>query len=90
MMLEVISHYQNYPNPFNPVSHLEFGISDLGFVSLKVYDAVGKEIATLVNEIKPAGRYEVVFDGSNLSSGIYFYKIEAGSFSAVKRMTLIK
>ncbi len=81
---------QNYPNPFNPSTHLEFGISNLGFVSLKVYDMLGKEVAVLVNEIKPAGRYEVVFDGSNLGSGIYFYKIEAGSFSAVKRMILIK
>jgi len=81
---------QNYPNPFNPVTNLEFGISNLEFVSLKVYDAMGKEVATLVNEIKPAGRYEIKFDGSNLSSGVYFYKIEAGSFSAVKRMILLK
>jgi len=81
---------QNYPNPFNPVTNLGFGISELGFVSLKVYNSLGKEVATLVNEIKPAGRYEVVFDGSNLSSGVYFYKIEAGSFSIVKRMILMK
>ena len=81
---------QNYPNPFNPVTNLGFGISDLGFVSLKVYDAMGKEVATLVNEIKPAGRYQVTFDGSNLGSGVYFYKITARNFSAVKRMILIK
>ncbi|MBK8553219.1 MAG: T9SS type A sorting domain-containing protein [Ignavibacteria bacterium] len=81
---------QNYPNPFNPSTNLEFGISNLEFVSLKVYDAMGKEVATLVNEIKPAGRYEVTFDGSNLGSGVYFYKIKAGSFTAVKRMILIK
>ena len=81
---------QNYPNPFNPVTNLEFGISELGFVSLKVYNSLGKEVAVLVNELKPAGRYEVVFNGSNLSSGVYYYKIESGSFSAVKRMTLIK
>jgi len=81
---------QNYPNPFNPSTNLEFRISNLEFVSLKVYDIAGKEVATLVNEIKPAGRYQVKFDGSNLGTGVYFYKIEAGSFSAVKRMILIK
>ena len=81
---------QNYPNPFNPVTNLEFGISDLEFVSLKVYDITGKEVMTLVNETKPAGRYLVKFDGSNLGSGVYFYKISAGSFTAVKRMLLIK
>ena len=81
---------QNYPNPFNPVTHLEFGILELGFVSLKVYDIMGTEIIALVNEIKPAGTYEVEFDGSNLSSGIYFYKLEAGSFAQTKRMLLVK
>ena len=89
-MLEVISHYQNYPNPFNPVSHLEFGISDLGFVSLKVYDVLGREIKTLVNEIKPAGTYKIEFDGSNFASGVYFYRLEAGGFVQTKRMVLIK
>ena len=81
---------QNYPNPFNPSTNVKFGISDLGFVSLKVYDITGKEVATLINENLSPGRYEVKFDGSNFSSGVYFYKITAGSFSAVKRMFLIK
>jgi len=81
---------QNYPNPFNPTTNLEFGISELGFVSLKVYDLLGKEVRTLVNEIKPPGIYNVEFDGSNLASGIYFYKIEAGSFIQTKRMLLLK
>ncbi len=81
---------QNYPNPFNPTTNLEFSISELGFVTLKIYDMTGKEIRTLVNEVKPAGRYSVVFDGSNLSSGIYYYKIESGTFSQVKRMMLVK
>ncbi len=81
---------QNYPNPFNPITNLEFGISNLGFVTLKVYDVLGNEVKTLVNENKPAGRYTVTFDGSNLSSGIYFYKLEAGNFSEVKKMTLLK
>jgi len=81
---------QNYPNPFNPVTLLEFGISDLEFVSLKVYDVLGNEITTLVNEIKSPGVYNVEFDGSNLSSGIYFYKLTAGEFSVVKKMSLLK
>jgi hypothetical protein len=81
---------QNYPNPFNPTTNLGFGISKLEFVSLKVYDISGKEVMTLVNEMKSPGRYQVAFDGSNLASGVYFYKITAGSFSAVKRMLLIK
>ena len=82
--------HQNYPNPFNPVTKLEFEISDLGFVSLKVYDILGIEVKTLVNEIKPAGRYGVVFDGSNLSSGVYYYRLEIGGFTDVKRMILLK
>jgi len=71
---------QNYPNPFNPTTHMEFacpparqGISNLGFVSLKVYDLLGKEVATLVNENKLPGIYTIEFDGTNLSSGMYFY-----------------
>jgi hypothetical protein len=62
----------------------------LGFVSLKVYDVLGKEVMTLINEIKPAGIYKIQFDGSSLSSGMYFYKIEAGNFTQTKRMLLIK
>ncbi len=87
---ESYSLSQNYPNPFNPTTNLEFGISKLGFVSLKVYDVLGKEVMTLVNEIKPAGRYKIDFNGSNLSSGMYFYKLEAGNFTETKRMLLIK
>ena len=75
---------QNYPNPFNPVTNLEFGISDLGFVTLKVYDALGKVVKTLVNEYKPAGNYSLEFDGSDLPSGIYFYKLEAGDLRKQK------
>ena len=103
---------QNYPNPFNPTTNLEFtcpparqGISpaslqggELGFVSLKVYDVLGNEVKTLVNENKPAGSYEVEFDGSNLPSGIYFYRLVVSSsnslstegFSDTKRMILVK
>lgn len=82
--------YQNYPNPFNPSTNLEFEIPNLGFVSLKVYNSLGIEVAVLVNESKPAGRYTAVFDGSNLSSGIYFYKLEAGDITETKSMILLK
>jgi len=81
---------QNYPNPFNPSTHLEFGISDMGFVSLKVYDLLGKEVKTLVNEVKPVGIYSIEFDGSDLPSGIYYYKIETGNFTQVRKMILVK
>ena len=81
---------QNYPNPFNPTTHLKFGIGDLGFVSLKVYDLLGKEVATLVNEKLSPGSYSVEFDGSNLSSGMYFYKLTSNGFSEVKKMTFLK
>lgn len=82
--------YQNYPNPFNPVTHLEFGISNLEFVTLKIYDVLGNEIKTLVNEIKSPGVYNVEFDGNNLPSGIYLYKMTAGDFSEVRKMILMK
>jgi len=81
---------QNYPNPFNPVTKVEFGISKLGFVSLKVYDVLGNEVKTLVNENKPAGIYEAEFDGSNLSSGVYFYRLSADEFVETKSMLLVK
>ncbi|MBK7160478.1 MAG: T9SS type A sorting domain-containing protein [Ignavibacteria bacterium] len=90
---EIPSHFnlfQNYPNPFNPVTNLEFGIAKLGFVSLKVFDVLGKEVVTLVNEKLSPGVYESKFDGSSLSSGIYFYKLEAGDFIETKRMILIR
>jgi len=83
--------YQNYPNPFNPATNLEFGIPDLGFVSLKVYDVLGHEVKTLVNENKPAGRYEVTFNGTGLPSGVYFYSLLInGNVMDTKRMGLLK
>jgi len=82
--------YQNYPNPFNPSTSLQYAIGKTQFVSLKVYDVLGNEIATLVNEEKPAGEYEVEFNASGLTSGIYFYKLQAGSFIESKKMILMK
>lgn len=87
---ESFSLEQNYPNPFNPTTNIGFRIAEFGFTILKVYDVLGKEIATLVNEEKPAGSYEVEFDASGLSSGIYFYKLQAGSFLETKKMLLLK
>ena len=86
---------QNYPNPFNPVTVIKYEIpgqarNDNINVQLKVYDILGKEVATLINEEKPAGNYEVTFDASALSSGIYFYRLQAGSFIEVKKMILLK
>jgi len=86
---------QNYPNPFNPTTNIEFQTSDFGFVSLKVYDILSNEIATLVNEEKPAGEYIVEFsaiggDAFNLTSGIYFYQLKAGNFIQTKKMLHIK
>ena len=81
---------QNYPNPFNPVTKLEFGIPDLGFVSLRVFDGLGKEVAVLVNENLSPGSYKTEFNGANYPSGIYYYKLEAGSYRDVKKMILLK
>ena len=84
---------QNYPNPFNPTTNIGFQIASVsggGFVSLKVYDVLGREVATLVNEEKPAGSYKVEFDASSLASGIYFYRIQAGCFAQTKKMIVLK
>jgi TQXA domain-containing protein len=81
---------QNYPNPFNPATTISFSIPTQDFVSLKVFNVLGKEVAVLVNDVKPSGIYEVSFDASSLSSGVYFYKLESSSFSEVKRMILMK
>ena len=81
---------QNYPNPFNPSTKISYSIKEEGLVTLKVYDVLGKEIAILVNENKAAGIYEAEFNASQLPSGMYIYKIQAGSFSDVKKMLLTK
>lgn len=81
---------QNYPNPFNPTTKINFQLPAGNFVSLKIYDALGKEVATLVNEKKDAGSYSVEFNANNFSSGIYFYRLNAGEFTETKRMLLLK
>jgi photosystem II stability/assembly factor-like uncharacterized protein len=86
---------QNYPNPFNPITKIKYSIPSVGTqravsVQMKVYDVLGNEIATLVNEEKPAGIYEINFDGTGLSSGIYFYQLRAGYFTETRKMILLK
>ena len=81
---------QNYPNPFNPATQINFSIPKQSVVTLKIYDVLGKEVATLINESKAAGFYTVDFNASSLSSGAYFYRLEAGNFTDIKRMMLIK
>lgn len=81
---------QNYPNPFNPATIIDYAVPSNEFVSLKVYDILGREVITLVNEQKNAGYYSISFNASNLSSGVYFYKLTAGSFTQIKKMLLLK
>ena len=81
---------QNYPNPFNPVSKIKYRIPHRSMVKLQVFDILGNEISTLVNTEQTAGSYEVEFNGSNLASGIYFYRLNAGEFTSVKKMLLLK
>lgn len=82
--------FQNYPNPFNPSTTISFSIPEEDFVSLKVFNSLGEEVAKLINETKPAGNYSVSFNASDLTSGVYFYKINAGSFVEIKKMVLMK
>ena len=81
---------QNYPNPFNPVTTIKFGLAKDAMTKITVYDILGREIQTLVNEFRRAGNHEISFDGSNLSSGTYFYRIEAGEFVETRKMILVK
>ncbi len=81
---------QNFPNPFNPVTAIRYNVPNKAFVTMKVYNSVGKEIVGLVNEVKVGGVYEVKFDASDLPSGVYYYKLISGDFSETKKMILIK
>jgi hypothetical protein len=81
---------QNYPNPFNPSTVIKFSIPVTGMVKLAIYDITGREVSTLVNEVKQAGNFLVEFNASNLSSGVYFYKLTSGDFTSIKKMMLVK
>ena len=86
----VFSIEQNYPNPFNPTTEIRYSIASTSLVSLKVYDVLGKEAGTLVNETKQPGSYTVLFNAKELSSGVYFYRLEAGDFTSIKKMIILK
>jgi hypothetical protein len=81
---------QNYPNPFNPSTTIRFEVPASGFVSLKVYNLLGQEVATVVNETKQAGTYEVVWDASGQASGVYFYRLRSGEFAATRKLVIIR
>ena len=82
--------FQNYPNPFNPLTRINYEIPAASNVSLKIYDLLGNEIATVINKFQTAGKYNYVFDGKALSSGVYFYRLAAGKYSFTRKMLLIK
>jgi hypothetical protein len=81
---------QNYPNPFNPTTTIRFTVPQSQLTILKVFDVLGREVATLVNENLTAGSYETTFDASGLASGMYFYRIQTGSFVATKKLLLLR
>jgi hypothetical protein len=81
---------QNYPNPFNPSTSFTYELSKAGFVSVKVFDLLGREVATLVNEFKQAGSYPATWNATDFGSGVYFYKMQSGSFTSTKKMILMK
>jgi hypothetical protein len=87
---KVYSLEQNYPNPFNPITKISYGIPKSEFVKITVLDVLGRVVSVPVNGFKTAGSYNIEFDASELSSGVYFYRLEAGDFRDVKKMTLVK
>jgi hypothetical protein len=90
---QVISSYslsQNYPNPFNPVTNISFSIPKRSFVSVKLYDLLGREVSTIVSEELPAGNHSRQWNAVNISSGIYFYRLQAGSFTETKKLVLLR
>ena len=81
---------QNYPNPFNPQTIITYSLPDAGSVTLRVFNVIGQEVATLVNGVKGAGHHQVVFDASGMSSGLYLYLIQVNGFTASRRMLVLK
>jgi len=90
VIVTVYKLHQNFPNPFNPTTTVKYQIPELNFVTIKIYDVLGNEVASLINGEKPAGEYKVEFFAENLPSGIYFYTVQAGKFTDSKKMILLK
>ncbi len=80
----------NYPNPFNPSTNISYQMPEAGLVTLKVFDMLGQEVATIVNEVKDAGKHSAVFNASHLSSGTYIYEIKVNDFRKTQKMMLVK
>ncbi len=87
---QTFSLAQNYPNPFNPSTTISFSLPSQSFVSLKVFDIIGREVATIVSEEMPAGTYTRQWNAAKMSSGIYFYRLQAGSYTQTKKLVLLK
>lgn len=90
MLVDQFELEQNYPNPFNPSTRINYSVPSASFVRLKVYDILGNEVTILVNEEKPAGEYQLEFDASELTGGVYFYQLTSNSFVDTKKMILLK
>lgn len=82
--------YDNYPNPFNPVTHISFSLPVQTRAQLSIWNMLGEKVATIVDEVKPAGKYTILFNASEFSSGVFFYKLEAGPYSITKKMVFLK
>lgn len=82
--------FQNFPNPFNPSTEISFQIPSASFVTLKIFDILGNEVTSLINEEKPSGTYKVIWNAANNPSGIYFYQLKAGNFIKTKKLILLK
>ena len=81
---------QNFPNPFNPITTIEYSIAEAGMTEIEIMDMLGRKLKTFVSEFKHGGKYQVSFDASTFSSGVYFYRIKSGEFVQIRKMVLLK
>ena len=88
--ISVFNFFQNYPNPFNPTTNISYSLAENGYVQLTVYDILGKEVATLVDQQQNSGLHSVVFDARSLASGVYFLRLQIGEFRISKKMVLLR
>ena len=90
MIVDAYKLHQNYPNPFNPNTTITYDVKESGHVTLKVYNVMGQEVATLVDEVKDNNRYQVMFDASGLAAGVYFYRVNVNDYNDVAKMVILK